>query len=59
MEAAAIAAKLPFSGAHFPEQGTARCRAPVCALPDEMRYGQITERLEQRSRRTDRSRSAD
>ncbi len=53
MEAAAIAAKLPFSGAHFPEQGTARCRAPVCALPDEMRYGQITERLEQRSRRTD------
>lgn len=39
MEAAAIAAKLPFSDAHFPEQGTARCRAPVCALPDEMRYG--------------------
>ena len=39
MEAAAIAAKLPFSGAYFPEQGTAHCLAPVCALPDEMRCG--------------------
>lgn len=43
----------------FPSKARRAYRASVCALPAKIRFGQITGQLEQRSRRTDRSSTAE